>query len=111
MLKYRNSEDLSGQIKYVKEELRSIPSKGINYSVLKYLSDGNVLPENKNQILFNYLGQLDNREANDFLELADDIEIEGTDKRNRRTHLLDMTCKVLNSRMIIDSPVYGTSCF
>ncbi|WP_242039624.1 non-ribosomal peptide synthetase [Anabaena sphaerica] len=50
-------------LKTVKEQLRSIPHKGINYGVLRYLSEKSItekvqtLPEA--EVTFNYLGQFD----------------------------------------------------
>ncbi|MGF0004876.1 amino acid adenylation domain-containing protein [Bacillus altitudinis] len=63
LLDLSHAEDLSYQIKLLKEELRHIPNKGIGYGVLKYLTpdkmkDGlafDVTPD----ISFNYLGQFD----------------------------------------------------
>lgn len=55
------SEDLSMQIKMVKESLHQIPEKGIGYGVLKYLTPKSLregIQFNKEpQIEFNYLGQ------------------------------------------------------
>ncbi|KDE26234.1 condensation domain-containing protein, partial [Bacillus altitudinis] len=63
LLDLSHAEDLSYQIKLLKEELRHIPNKGIGYGILKYLTpdkmkDGitfDVTPD----ISFNYLGQFD----------------------------------------------------
>jgi non-ribosomal peptide synthase protein (TIGR01720 family) len=56
-------DDLSRQIKEVKEQLRQVPNKGIGYGILKHLTG----PEHKEdlqfklspQICFNYFGQFD----------------------------------------------------
>nr|AHJ59492.1 nonribosomal peptide synthase subunit [Bacillus pumilus] len=63
LLDMSHADDLSYQIKYLKEELRHIPNKGIGYGILKYLTpdkmkDGisfDLAPD----ISFNYLGQFD----------------------------------------------------
>jgi non-ribosomal peptide synthase protein (TIGR01720 family) len=47
-------------IKSVKEQLRSIPDKGIGYGCLRYLNNATSLHNNSWDIVFNYLGQLDN---------------------------------------------------
>ena len=51
-------------IKTIKEQLRSIPSKGIGYGVLRYLNPTPAiratLKDESWDIIFNYLGQLDN---------------------------------------------------
>ncbi|MCY7452343.1 condensation domain-containing protein, partial [Bacillus altitudinis] len=63
LLDLSHAEDLSYQIKLLKEELRHIPNKGIGYGVLKYLTpdkmkDGLVFDVTPD-ISFNYLGQFD----------------------------------------------------
>ncbi|NOQ28197.1 MAG: amino acid adenylation domain-containing protein, partial [Bacteroidales bacterium] len=63
LLDMKNIDDLSLQIRSVKESLRQIPNKGIGFGILKYLTP----PELKDdvnydiepQIEFNYLGQFD----------------------------------------------------
>ncbi|WP_212004577.1 non-ribosomal peptide synthetase/type I polyketide synthase [Chitinophaga sp. HK235] len=48
-------------LKEVKEQLRQIPDKGIGYGVLKYISKtGLSTGKNPWDVVFNYLGQLDN---------------------------------------------------
>jgi non-ribosomal peptide synthase protein (TIGR01720 family) len=63
MIDMTNSDDLTYQIKLVKEDMRKIPNKGIGYGILKYLSNGkynDVIDfNNEPQVCFNYLGQLD----------------------------------------------------
>lgn len=58
LLEHKNI-DLGNQIKIQKESLRKIPNNGIGYGILKYL-DNNTLNYSK-EILFNYLGQFDNK--------------------------------------------------
>nr|MDF9459932.1 condensation domain-containing protein [Bacillus pumilus] len=63
LLDMSHADDLSYQIKHLKEELRHIPNKGIGYGILKYLTPDkmkddisfDVTPD----ISFNYLGQFD----------------------------------------------------
>ncbi|MGB3126740.1 MAG: amino acid adenylation domain-containing protein, partial [Pseudomonas sp.] len=58
-------QDLAGSIKRIKEQLRSVPNKGIGFGVLRYLADAQTqqvfsqLPQPR--ITFNYLGQLDSQ--------------------------------------------------
>nr|WP_309245933.1 non-ribosomal peptide synthase/polyketide synthase [Bacillus glycinifermentans] len=52
--------DISQNIKMVKETLRKIPNKGMGYGVLKYAAqDPDLINEEKAQISFNYLGEID----------------------------------------------------
>lgn len=58
-------------IKSVKEQLRSIPDRGIGYGLLRYLADpacGEVLARSPQpRITFNYLGQFDHQFADEAL--------------------------------------------
>ncbi|MBL3646987.1 non-ribosomal peptide synthase/polyketide synthase [Bacillus sp. RHFS10] len=61
VLKMEAGKDLSQRIKSVKEGLRRIPDKGMNYSIVKYVSgrpEAGSLQLNP-EISFNYLGQFD----------------------------------------------------
>jgi amino acid adenylation domain-containing protein/non-ribosomal peptide synthase protein (TIGR01720 family) len=59
-----NLEDINNEANLlvsVKEQLRQIPDKGLGYGVLKYVNQLDVLAGHQPwDILFNYLGQLDN---------------------------------------------------
>ncbi|MFC5044315.1 amino acid adenylation domain-containing protein [Aquimarina hainanensis] len=63
-LSYDDQMDDGTLIKSTKEELRLIPDKGIGYGALKYLHPSDevreVFTDNRWDIVFNYLGQLDN---------------------------------------------------
>ncbi|MGG3837964.1 amino acid adenylation domain-containing protein [Paenibacillus thiaminolyticus] len=63
LLEMSNPEDLSLQIKLVKETLRKIPNKGVGYQILQYITPDHLCSElafhMKPDICFNYLGQLD----------------------------------------------------
>ena len=63
-LNLAESKDPGYQLRHIKEQLRSIPEKGIGYGVLKYLNKDQRLQKIEPwNILFNYLGQLDNMVA------------------------------------------------
>ncbi|MBU2708896.1 amino acid adenylation domain-containing protein [Zooshikella marina] len=57
----RNTDELGTLIKYVKEQLRAIPNKGIGYGVLRYFNDDqqDLVPATPIELVFNYLGQFD----------------------------------------------------
>ncbi|MEL6928913.1 MAG: amino acid adenylation domain-containing protein [Cyanobacteria bacterium J06600_6] len=56
-----NTTDIATNIKSVKEQVRSIPNKGISYGILRYLNQKPTLCDfPKALIRFNYLGQIDN---------------------------------------------------
>jgi len=66
--------DLSDQIKRVKESLRRIPGKGLDYGVLKYLtfagSGGDISFGLQPEIMFNYLGQFDQSLSEELFALS-----------------------------------------
>lgn len=75
VLNLPDSEDLSYHLKLVKENIRSIPNKGVGYGLLKYLANEhghddiqfNLEPE----IKFNYLGQFDKDVNTDVFGVSD----------------------------------------
>ncbi|MEO6231487.1 MAG: amino acid adenylation domain-containing protein [Ferruginibacter sp.] len=61
LLKMGNIKSTSDAIKTVKEQLRQVPDKGIGFGILKYIEkDEAVQGREPWDIVFNYLGQLDN---------------------------------------------------
>ncbi len=88
------TEELSEQIKYVKEKVRSIPNKGLGFGILRYLSSNSSLPEKK-CIRFNYLGDVKPEENNYFKVINSSIEID-TDAQNRMSSIIDINCMVIN---------------
>ncbi|MEO6230169.1 MAG: non-ribosomal peptide synthase/polyketide synthase [Ferruginibacter sp.] len=58
----KNDGQIDQLIKSVKEQLRTVPEKGLGYGVLKYINKAQELQFKTNpwDIMFNYLGQLDN---------------------------------------------------
>ncbi|RST63729.1 non-ribosomal peptide synthetase, partial [Bacillus pumilus] len=63
LLDMSHADDLSYQIKHLKEELRHIPNKGIGYGILKYLTPDKMKDDISFDLVphisFNYLGQFD----------------------------------------------------
>ncbi|MGD9732734.1 MAG: amino acid adenylation domain-containing protein [Desulfamplus sp.] len=77
-----NSDDISYQVKHIKETLRKIPNNGFGYGILRYLAqklEKSTLPA----ISFNYLGRFDTDIAQGFSIasessgqcISDDVEI------------------------------------
>ncbi|WP_434296523.1 non-ribosomal peptide synthase/polyketide synthase [Clostridium sporogenes] len=63
-----DSEDIGRTIINTRDNLRSVPNKGIGYGILKYLTRETKKSINidiKTEISFNYLGKLDNNESNE----------------------------------------------
>jgi amino acid adenylation domain-containing protein/non-ribosomal peptide synthase protein (TIGR01720 family) len=55
------ADDLGQSIIAIKEDLRTIPNKGIGYGVLRYLTNGETQWGSEPQISFNYLGDFDSQ--------------------------------------------------
>lgn len=92
--------DIAERIKYVKEKLRSIPHRGFNYCILKYIKDFD-LPLNTG-ISFNYLGQVTIEGIDGSFELAR-TDVPGIiDSENMRPNLIDVICIVKDSLLSIN---------
>ena len=64
LLNLNEKDDLSKQIKVIKEHLHHIPNNGISYGILKYLLKREDLRSLDNpQIVFNYLGQVEDHSS------------------------------------------------
>ena len=57
-LQLERGADTAGALKGIKEQLRSVPDRGLGYGVLRYLAGAEGL-EWEPQVSFNYLGQVD----------------------------------------------------
>lgn len=88
------SSDLAKHIKSIKEQLRAVPNKGINFGILSYLSKS--LPTiSKNRIRFNYLG--DTNIENKYFSLSDKSHGAESDASNQLTALIDINVMVTNN--------------
>ncbi len=90
--------DLDSNIKLLKEQLKNIPGKGFNYSILKYQKYE--LKENNNKyIRLNYLGDFDNIINSESLSLSN-IEFGlDSDAENSLTALMDITAMIVNKKL------------
>ncbi|AFW93812.1 nonribosomal peptide synthetase anabaenopeptin synthetase AptA2 [Anabaena sp. 90] len=83
-------------LKFVKEQLRQIPNRGIGYGVLRYLQENSTIREKLQslpsaQISFNYLGQFDQvLKASESLGLAKEFTAKQS-LLNQRSHLLGIS--------------------
>ncbi|MBB5954030.1 amino acid adenylation domain-containing protein/non-ribosomal peptide synthase protein (TIGR01720 family) [Saccharothrix tamanrassetensis] len=88
------SDDWGAALKAVKEQLRSVPDKGLSYEALRYADRGltGALP----RVCFNYLGQFESGtfgEGEHGREVPDDLN---------RPHLLDITAAVADGELTLD---------
>ncbi|MDZ8228270.1 condensation domain-containing protein, partial [Nostoc sp. ChiVER01] len=95
-------------LKAIKEQLRSIPNRGIGYGVLRYLSDKtengelwSTLPQP--EVLFNYLGQLDQTFSKSSLfKFIPESSGLASSPQNQRSVLLEINSFVINGQLQFD---------
>ncbi len=92
--------ELSSQVKYVKEKLHTIPFKGFNYGVLKNLCGKDL--NSGSLISFNYLGQIVAGSADGSFKLARTNVPHVIDGRNKRAFLIDIIAMVMDGKLRID---------
>jgi non-ribosomal peptide synthase protein (TIGR01720 family) len=97
--------DPGSALKKVKEELRSIPHRGIGYGVLRYLSDEpkvrqqlRTLPQA--QVIFNYLGQFDQSiSPSSLFSFAQESSGLAQSLQDKRSHLLEINGMVSQGQL------------
>lgn len=92
-------EEIDANIKSLKEQLRKIPNKGFNYSVLKFLN--NEFKEESKHVRFNYLGDFNNIIDKEKFNLSNiEFGLE-SDKDNSLTALIDIAAMIVNKKLKI----------
>jgi amino acid adenylation domain-containing protein/non-ribosomal peptide synthase protein (TIGR01720 family) len=99
------TENLSRQLKKVKETLRRIPRKGIGYGILRYL----IPPEHlkgKNfhltpPVIFNYLGQFDADQEQKSFTIAEESPGNCQGQRGRGVFQLDVSGMIADNQLTI----------
>ncbi|MFJ7184006.1 amino acid adenylation domain-containing protein [Lysinibacillus xylanilyticus] len=96
-----NYDDFEVNIKDLKEQLKSIPKNGFDYSVLKYLKK-EFNNHKKKAISFNYLGSFDNILDSSFFKLASTkFELErGT--VNKLNNVIEINAWIVNKELQIN---------
>ena len=97
--------DAGSVIKSVKEQLRGIPNKGINYGVLRYLGEKREEREGMPQaeVSFNYLGRLEEGMGEwEMLRLTSERCGGVRGERNERRYLLDVVVSVIEGRLRVE---------
>lgn len=98
-------QDIPTVIKAVKNNIRSIPKKGVGYGILKYIT----LPENRKplkfsltpEISFNYLGQFDQDFKTKIFAMSPLSLGKMISPYSERKYLLDINAVVLNGELSI----------
>ncbi|MBA9008744.1 non-ribosomal peptide synthase protein (TIGR01720 family) [Clostridium saccharobutylicum] len=100
------SEEISYQIKNIKETLRNVPNKGIGYGILKYLTDGSskkgIEFNKKAEICFNYLGQFDIQEDTEMFSISSLSTGESISEKLEKEFAIEINGKVLEGKLALD---------
>jgi amino acid adenylation domain-containing protein/non-ribosomal peptide synthase protein (TIGR01720 family) len=96
--------DLRDSLISIKEQLRSIPHKGINYGVIKYLKyPTSRSKEESSEISYNYLGQINlENDTEALFGIAQETVGHSLSPRNRRSHLLDFIASIVNNQLCLE---------
>ena len=103
VLKIEKGKELTHYIKTVKEGLRRIPYKGINYGIIRYLSghpDASCLNANP-EISFNYLGQFDQVLQHSALRVSPYSTGLSMNENQPRQSVLDFNGMIAGGRLIL----------
>ena len=104
-LQLRKALDATTALKSIKEQLRKIPDRGLSYGLLRYLGDNRAERKalemaQRPQVLFNYLGQLDQIvSASKLFRFANEPTGPWHCPRARRTHELEIVCLILDGKL------------
>ncbi|OUL22221.1 hypothetical protein BV378_25390 [Nostoc sp. RF31YmG] len=102
LLSLGNAFSPGDALKTIKEQLRNIPQNGINYGVLKYLSQ-NISLQATPQLKFNYLGQFDQvLPDTSIFKLPDQTTGPNRSLQGSRSHLLEIDGMVTNGQLRLD---------
>jgi len=91
-------ENLSNQIKEVKEEIRRIPNNGIGFGIFNYMSKA-LKRNDQKYIRFNFLGDFTFGHDNSYVNLLRDQLGSDYDKRNRLTCIIDINCFIVGGKL------------
>jgi amino acid adenylation domain-containing protein/non-ribosomal peptide synthase protein (TIGR01720 family) len=106
LLDLSEASGVAEALQAVTEQLRATPNQGIGYGLLRYLNPGTeagemlgALPQA--QVIFNYLGQLDNSrtESSPSWRLARESAGLVRSPRDKRRYLIEVTAKISGERL------------
>ncbi|RDV11083.1 amino acid adenylation domain-containing protein, partial [Pontibacter diazotrophicus] len=98
----------SGIVQAVKEQLRQVPDKGMGYGALRYLHPdvalrNSLAPAEPLQIIFNYLGQVDNAlSGSRWFAGAEEASGQLVSPANRATSKLDINSRIVNGQLHLE---------
>ncbi|NBI30765.1 non-ribosomal peptide synthetase [Chengkuizengella marina] len=99
---FEKQPTLGETIKYVKESLRTIPNKGLNFGIGRHILQDQYLEQINPEISFNYMGELDGvlREKGEVLLSSAEEDSGGSvHPENHSTHLLDLSGFIMDNKL------------
>jgi non-ribosomal peptide synthase protein (TIGR01720 family) len=107
LLQLPSSTPPATAIKSIKEQLRTIPQRGIGYGILRYLCADEEVKEQLQripapEISFNYLGQFDQVQSATGWQFAPESTGQEQSSHHNREHRLDLNCLVVGGELQID---------
>jgi amino acid adenylation domain-containing protein/non-ribosomal peptide synthase protein (TIGR01720 family) len=107
-----SQKDIISALKTIKEQLRQIPNRGIDFGILRYLGNPEIqtqLSKISPQIRFNYLGQVDGVFAeSNFVKPAKESTGVARSKRGNRDILLEINSIISGGQLRLDW-IYSTA--
>jgi amino acid adenylation domain-containing protein/non-ribosomal peptide synthase protein (TIGR01720 family) len=106
LLQLPPSTPLATAIKSIKEQLRTIPQRGVGYGILRYLCADEEVKQQLQRIpspaiSFNYLGQFDQVQSATGWKFAPESTGQEQSSRRNREHRLDLNCLVMGGELQI----------
>ncbi|WP_400193664.1 amino acid adenylation domain-containing protein [Hymenobacter sp. B81] len=93
--------DLARQLKEVKENLHKVPHNGTGYGLLRFAPDALATERPRPQLVFNYLGQLGNDEADAFFRFEERSLGRDEAPENRSDYELELIGSVQQGRLTL----------
>lgn len=89
------------QIPSIKEQVRKIPGKGMNYGILRYMLNREEVACSGERIRFNYLGEFDAHMKNGTISLVEQKPGIETSELNELTAIMDINAMMMNGKLHI----------
>ncbi|MEM8531146.1 MAG: amino acid adenylation domain-containing protein [Chloroflexota bacterium] len=104
VFRHQDYTSLIEQLRSVKDHLRSVPDHGLSYGLLRWLRrDTTLQTVPQAEIVFNYLGQLDQTFAPDGLfQLASESSSADRSPRGERQYLIEVNGQVTQGQLIFE---------
>ena len=108
LLQLQNQNYPGEALKSIKEQLRTIPQRGIGYGILRYLSKNQEIRSQiaalpLREISFNYLGQFDQGQGLKVdWKLAAESKGSNHSLKGDRSHILDITARVVEGQLQVN---------